>query len=38
MGLSCGTQDLHDIMQDLSFWPTDSLVTAHKLNIYSRWA
>ena len=25
--LSCGTRELHCIMRDLSFWPTDSLVT-----------
>ena len=31
-GLSCGTRDLHCIMQDLSLWYTNSLVAAHRVS------
>ena len=31
LGLSCGTQDLHCTMRDLSLWGTDSLTVVHGL-------
>ena len=37
LGLSCSTQDLHCIMQDLSLWGTDSLVVVLSLSSWGTW-